>query len=89
MNTRIRIEPGAQYSMGKLTLKGLDLNSEAEILRIWTMKEGRPFNPEYPDLFLNRIREQGVFDDLGKTKAESKINEATRVVDVTLTFGGK
>jgi outer membrane protein insertion porin family len=89
VDVEVRIEPGAQYSMGKLTLKGLDLNSEAEILRIWTMKDGRPFNPEYPDHFLNRIREQGVFDDLGKTKAESKINDATHVVDVTLTFGGK
>jgi outer membrane protein insertion porin family len=85
----ISIEPGAQYTMGKLTIVGLDLNAEAEMLRVWTMKEGRPFNPEYPDTFLNRIREQGVFDNLNKTKAESKINEATHTADVTLVFGGK
>jgi hypothetical protein len=74
--------------MGKLTLVGLDLNGEAEINRIWALKEGKVFNPEYPDVFLGRIREEGLFDNLGKTKADVKVNEETHTADVTLTFGG-
>jgi len=89
VNVAVRIDPGAPYTMGKLTLVGLDLNSEAEINRIWTLKEGKAFNPEYPDHFLERIREQGVFDDLGKTKADTKVNDVSHVVDVTLIFSGK
>ena len=70
--------PGPQFLMGQLTIAGLDLNGEFEVKRIWTMKEGKPFNPEYPDFFLNRVREQGVFDDLGQTKSEIQVNEQTR-----------
>jgi outer membrane protein assembly factor BamA len=84
----IKIEPGAQYMMGTLTLVGLDLNGESEIKRIWTLKEGQVFNPEYPDHFLDRIRQEGLFDNLGKTKADVKVDDAKHVVDVTLTFAG-
>jgi outer membrane protein assembly factor BamA len=88
VDVEVQIEPGAQYRMGKLTLAGLDLNGEAEMHRMWTMEEGKPFNPDYPNHFLDRIREQGLFDNLGKTKAESKVDDTTHVADVTLTFGG-
>ena len=82
----VRIDSGPQYLMGALTLVGLDLEGEAEIKRLWTLKEGKPFDPEYADLFLNRVREDRIFDHLGKTKAETKIDEKTHVVGVTLTF---
>ena len=82
------VTPGSQYMMGKLTVKGLDLDGEAEINRIWTMKPGKPFNPDYPDLFLQRIRQEGLFDNLGNTKAAYSINEHDHTADVTLTFGG-
>jgi outer membrane protein assembly factor BamA len=85
----VHVDAGTQYTMGKLTVAGLDLDGEAEINRIWTMKEGKTFNPEYPDLFLNRVREQGLFDDLGATKADLKIDEKRHTVDVTLTFKGE
>jgi len=84
----VHVEGGRQFLMGKLSLVGLDLDSESEIKRIWTMKEGGPFNPDYPDLFLKRIREEGVFDNLGQTKADVKLNEKSHTADVTLTFKG-
>lgn len=88
VNVAVLVAAGPQFSMRKLTIVGLDLDSEAEINRIWTMKPGNPFNPDYPDLFLTRVREQGVFDNLGKTKAETSINEQDHTADVTLTFTG-
>jgi len=82
------VDAGTQFTMRKLTIVGLDLEGEAEIIRIWTMKPGKPFNPDYPDLFLKRIKEEGVFDNLGKTKADSKVNDQDHTADVTLTFNG-
>ena len=82
------VEAGTQFTMRKLTIVGLDLDGEAEINRIWTMKPGKPFNPDYPDLFLKTVKEEGLFDNLAKTKADVKINDQDHTADVTLTFGG-
>ncbi len=82
------VEAGTQFTMRKLTIVGLDLDGEAEITRIWTMKPGKPFNPDYPDSFLRTVKEEGLFDNLGKTKADVKINDQEHTADVTLTFGG-
>ncbi|MFB3778983.1 MAG: POTRA domain-containing protein [Bryobacteraceae bacterium] len=84
----VSVEPGPRYQFGRLTIRGLDLDGEAEVKRLWTLKPGAPYDIEYPDFFLQRIREDGVFDNLGKTKAEVKIDDASRTVDVTLVFTG-
>ena len=89
VDVTVRIDPGPQFTMARLTLVGLDLDGEAEMKRIWTLKEGKPFNPDYPDLFLQRVREQGMFDDLGDAKADVKLNDRDHTADVTLTFKGK
>jgi outer membrane protein insertion porin family len=82
----LHVEPGPLYTLGKVTYVGLDLTAEAEMNRMWGLKPGKPFNPEYPDQFLKRIHDDGVFDHLGETKAETKINEKDQTVDVTLRF---
>jgi outer membrane protein assembly factor BamA len=86
VDVAVHIEPGAQYTMGKLAIVGLDLNGEAEIARIWTLKEGKTLNPEYPDYFLNRIKEEALFEGLGTTKADLKVDAQKHTADVTLTF---
>jgi outer membrane protein insertion porin family len=87
VNLTLRIDEGPQFHMGKLEVKGLDLNGEFEIKRLWNMKEGKPFNADYPNYFLNQVRERGVFESLGETRAETKVNDADKSVDVTLRFG--
>jgi outer membrane protein insertion porin family len=82
------VDAGTQFTMRKLTVVGLDLEGEAEVTRIWTMKPGKPYDPDYPDLFLKTIRDQGLFDNLGKTKADVKIDDKNHTADVTLTFNG-
>ena len=86
VDVAVHIDAGAQYTMGKLTIVGLDLNGEAEIMRIWIMKEGKTLNPEYPDHFLNRIKEEALFEGLGETKADLKVDEKKHTADVTLNF---
>jgi len=85
----VDVDPGPQYKFGKLMIKGLDLESEPVIRKIWAMKAGEPYRHGYPDLFLNQVRERGLFDNLGDTKAEVKADEKTLLVDVVLTFKGE
>jgi outer membrane protein insertion porin family len=84
----VNVDPGPLFLMGKLTIAGLDLDGEAEMQRIWAIKEGKPFNADYPQLFLTSVRERGLFDNLGNTKPEVKINDQDHTVDVTLVFAG-
>lgn len=81
-------DPGPRYHMGRLTVRGLDVIGEPVIRKMWTLQPGDPFREDYPEFFLNTVRERGVFDFLGATKAEKKINEESRTVDVTLIFEG-
>jgi outer membrane protein assembly factor BamA len=79
-------QQGPQYTFGKLEIKGLGLDGVAAIQKMWTVKTGDPFPGEYPDYFLKAVKEQGLFDNLGDSKAEQDIGAETRVVNVTLNF---
>jgi outer membrane protein assembly factor BamA len=86
VDIEFQIDPGPLYRLGKVNIVGLDLVSEPEIRKMWGIAPGRPFDVEYPDHFLARVKELGVFDNLKKTRAETKINKRTHSVDVTLYF---
>ncbi|MGA1995418.1 MAG: POTRA domain-containing protein [Bryobacteraceae bacterium] len=88
VDVTVRFESGPQYHMGKLTVAGLDLEGENEILRMWIMKTGRPFNPDYPDYFLDIVHKEGIFEHLGKTKANVLVDEKTHTAEVGLVFAG-
>jgi outer membrane protein insertion porin family len=83
------VTPGARYTFGKLFLKGLDIHGEHAVRRMWNMKPEQPFNAEYPEYFLNRLREDGVFDNLQSARAELKPDHRALTVDVTLIFNEK
>ncbi|MDX2149581.1 MAG: hypothetical protein SFV54_02525 [Bryobacteraceae bacterium] len=82
----VTVSTGPQFTMGRLTLKGLDILGEAAIKRLWGLKEGEPFDGTYPEHFLKRIEQDQVFDNLKKTKAETRVSEEEKIVDVTLHF---
>ena len=82
----IHVEEGPRFTFGKLIVEGLDILGEAEIRRLWVPKEGQPFNADYPDFFLRRIQEEGVFENLRKTRSALKLDEQNRAVDVILSF---
>lgn len=88
VSVNLALERGPQYTFGKLTIVGLDLNSEPVVRKLWGVASGKPFNATYPQFFLDRIKEDGFFDNLGATKPTTQIDEKTHVVDVTLTFTG-
>lgn len=82
------IQPGNPYKFGAVTFQGLDILTEPHVRKMWAMQSGDPYNAEYPDLFLTRIREDQLMEGLGVTKAIPKVDDAQRVVDVTLEFQG-
>ncbi|MCC6344251.1 MAG: hypothetical protein IT166_18760 [Bryobacterales bacterium] len=86
VNLIIKIDPGRRFTFSKLNIRGLDILSEPQIRKAWALKEGEPFNPDYPDAFLARLREEGVFENLGRTKAEVKMDEPGGTAEVTLYF---
>ena len=86
VDIEFQIDPGPLYTLGKVDIAGLDLVTEPEIRKMWGIAPGRPFNVEYPDHFLARVKESGVFDDLKSTRSETKINKGNHTVDVTLYF---
>jgi outer membrane protein assembly factor BamA len=89
VNLVVDVEPGPQFRFGKLSLKGLDLETEPVVRKLWAMKPGDPYRGGYPDMFLSQIRERGIFDNLGETKAEAKPDDKTLLVDVLLIFQGE
>lgn len=82
------LEPGERYTFDRLEIKGLDIITEPAIRKMWGMKTGAPFNPEYPDGFLDKVRNDGVLDNLGDTRSRYDVNEINHSVVVTLTFKG-
>jgi outer membrane protein insertion porin family len=80
----IKLEPGPQFTMGKLTIEGLDVETEPHIRKMWALKKGEPFNVEYPNYFLDRLVADQIMDNLGKTSHSVTPNPDYRTVDVTI-----
>ncbi len=83
----VTVVPGVMYTFGKLKIDGLDILNEPQLRKMWGLENGKPYNGEYAELFLNRVRDENLFENLGSTKAIATVNEQARVVDVTLVFG--
>jgi outer membrane protein assembly factor BamA len=88
VNVSAMVDLGPQFLFGKLEINGLNLLSEPAVRKMWKLAPGKPFQPEYPDGFLASVRDEGIFDNLGKTRAETHVDEKNHVVDVTLFFSG-
>ena len=84
----VNVDAGPEYKYGTLEIRGLDVISEPAIRKMWGVKEGKPFDADFPDAFLKDVRDQGLFDNLGDTSAQTKVNEDRKTVDVTLIFLG-
>jgi len=89
VNLTFQINPGPLFTLGKLSIVGLDIETEPAIRKMWSPLPGQPFNPEYPDHFLKRVKDGGVFDNLKNSRSDTKINAASHAVDVTLYFNEK
>jgi outer membrane protein insertion porin family len=81
------VTPGEMYTFGHLEVLNLGLDGEAAIRKMWSVKPGDPFPGGYPDHFVDAVKQEGMFDNLGVITATPTIDHQTRVVDVSLHFG--
>jgi outer membrane protein insertion porin family len=88
MDVVYNVVPGEPYKFQKLDIQGLDITSQPVIEKLWGEKPGQTFNPEYPDFFLKKVQEQGLFDNLANTQADYTPDTATHNVVVHLMFKG-
>ncbi|HEX4165256.1 MAG TPA: POTRA domain-containing protein [Bryobacteraceae bacterium] len=90
VNVVYNVTPGAVYNFETLKIDGLDVTTEPVIEKLWGEKKGHPFNPDYPDYFLKRVQQEGLFDNLADARSDYTSDPATHNVIVRLTFkGGK
>lgn len=85
----IQVNRGPLFTFERLNIVGLDIETEPVIRKMWGLKEGKPFNEDYPQHFLDRVKEGGVFDNLKNCRAENKIDPDAHTVEVTLYFNEK
>jgi len=88
VNLVYNVTPGAVYTFQKLDIRGLDINTEPAVAKLWGEKAGAPFNPDYPEFFLKRVKEQGILDNLAETKSDYSSDASTHNVTVYLRFKG-
>jgi len=90
VNLVYNVTPGSVYNFEKLDIQGLDVTSQPVIAKLWGEKQGHPFNPEYPDFFLKRVQQEGIFDNLADVRSDYSADASTHNVTVHLYFkGGK
>ena len=88
VNVIYNVTPGAIYNFQTLDIQGLDVTSEPVVARLWGEKQGHPFNPDYPDFFLKRVQQQGLFDNLADARSDYSADASTHNVTVHLYFKG-
>ncbi len=86
VDVNLKIVPGPRFAFTTLNIVGLDIETEPVIRKMWGLQAGRPFNVDYPQHFLDRVKQDGVFDNLKNTRFENKIDAAAHTVEVTLYF---
>jgi outer membrane protein assembly factor BamA len=52
----LNIVEGDLYKMGELEILGLDTQAKARLVEAWTLREGQPYNADYPRKFLEDTR---------------------------------
>lgn len=82
----IVVDEGPQFLFRALKIEGLDLVTEQEVRKLWSLDPGKPFNGLYPDFFLAQIQERQLMDGLGDTRAKVELNERSHDATVTLVF---
>jgi outer membrane protein assembly factor BamA len=53
----LNVVEGDLYRMGELEILGLDTQAKARMLAAWTLREGQPYNADYPKRFLDDTRQ--------------------------------
>ncbi len=85
----LNVSEGDQFSMGEFQIAGLDSQARARLQSAWKLREGDPYDSEYPKRFLtetSKLVPVGVPWDI---RIQEAVNEKDKTVDVTIRFSSK
>jgi outer membrane protein assembly factor BamA len=82
----LNVAEGDQYKMGELEITGLDSQTRTRMVEAWTLSEGKPYDADYPNTFLEDTRR--ILP--GEVPWHAEIHESpdakAKVVDVEIRF---
>jgi outer membrane protein assembly factor BamA len=82
----LNVVEGDQYKMGELEIAGLDTQAKARMQEAWTLREGQPYDADYPKKFLDDTRQlvpRGVQWAIG---VHESLDAKDKTVDVEIRF---
>ena len=82
----VNIVEGDLYKMGELEILGLDTQATARMQGAWTLREGQPYNADYPEKFRDdtgQLLPRGVRWDIS---IHETLEAKDKTVDVEIRF---
>jgi len=82
----VRIIEGDQYKMGELEILGLDTRAKDRMREAWTLRQGQPYNADYPMKFLEDTRNLVPPEVEWATSVHETPDAKDKTVDVEISF---
>jgi len=82
----LNVVEGDLFQMGELEIVGLDSQAKARLQNAWTLREGQPYNSDYPKEFLKNAFHLLPHGEQWAADIREAVNAKDKTVDVTLRF---
>ena len=82
----LNIVEGDLYKMGELEILGLDTQAKARMRAAWTLREGEPYNADYPKKFLEDTRQLAPRGVPWAVSIHESLDAKDKTVDVEVRF---
>jgi hypothetical protein len=82
----LNVVEGDLFQMGELEIVGLDSQAKARLQNAWTLREGQPYNSDYPKEFLKNAFQLLPHGEQWAADIREAVNANDKTVDVTLRF---
>jgi len=82
----LNVVEGGLFQMGELEIVGLDSQAKARLQNAWTLREGQPYNSDYPKEFLKNAFHLLPHGEQWAADIREAVNAKDKTVDVTLRF---
>ena len=86
MHYDLNIVEGDLYQMGELEILGLDTQAKARMQAAWTLREGQPYNADYPQKFLDDTRQLVPRGVQWAVSLHETLDAKDKTVDVEIRF---
>ncbi len=82
----LNVAEGDQYKMGELEITGLDSQTRTRMVEAWTLTEGKPYDADYPNKFLEDTRRILPGEVPWQAAVHESPDAKAKVVDVEIRF---